>query len=69
MTESERSGCMCRRCQEARYQPTNTAGRVFTPIGMVLCPICGNKRCPHASNHEYSCTDSNDPGQQGSDYP
>ena len=35
---------------------------------MILCPTCGNKRCPRASNHEHSCTGSNDPGQLGSEY-
>lgn len=35
---------------------------------MVLCAICGNKRCPHATNHEFACTNSNAPGQPGSSY-
>lgn len=26
---------------------------------MIVCPRCGNKRCPHATNHEYACTNSN----------
>jgi len=33
---------------------------------MVLCPLCGNKRCPRASNHIYACTGSNDVRQVGS---
>lgn len=33
---------------------------------MVLCPICGNKRCPKARNHINDCTGSNDVGQRGS---
>jgi|688.fasta_scaffold473045_1 hypothetical protein len=33
-----------------------------------VCPICGNKRCPHASDHNYECTNSNDVGQTGSVY-
>lgn len=36
-----------------------------TPMGYVLCPLCGNKRCPHASDHELECTKSNEPGQPG----
>lgn len=32
---------------------------------MVLCPTCGNKRCPHALAHIYRCTGSNDTGQIG----
>lgn len=35
---------------------------------MVLCPICGNKRCPKATDHENDCTGSNEPGQRGSIY-
>ena len=35
---------------------------------MVLCPLCGNKRCPHASDHRFKCTNSNDSGQEGSVY-
>lgn len=36
---------------------------------MVLCPTCGNKRCPHANDHRNACTGSNEPGQPGSAYP
>ena len=35
---------------------------------MILCPECGNKRCPRATFHENTCTNSNDPGQLGSVY-
>lgn len=35
---------------------------------MVLCPTCGNKRCPRATNHELKCTGSNEVGQKGSIY-
>ncbi len=35
---------------------------------MILCPQCGNKRCPKASDHRLDCTSSNDPGQPGSLY-
>jgi hypothetical protein len=30
---------------------------------MVLCPTCGNKRCPHAADHRYECSGSNEPNQ------
>jgi len=33
---------------------------------MICCDICGNKRCPHATNHNNPCTGSNEPGQPGS---
>ncbi|MEA9440033.1 hypothetical protein VCX45_04850 [Aeromonas caviae] len=36
---------------------------------MVLCPECGNKRCPRANDHRNACTGSNEPGQEGSAYP
>lgn len=35
----------------------------------VVCPDCGNKRCPRANDHRNSCTGSNEPGQEGSAYP
>jgi Zn finger protein HypA/HybF involved in hydrogenase expression len=35
---------------------------------MILCPTCGNKRCPKANDHTNACTGSNEPGQPGSAY-
>jgi hypothetical protein len=35
---------------------------------MMLCPECGNKRCPKASDHDLACTRSNEAGQPGSVY-
>jgi len=42
----------------------------FPPTGahMIVCAICGNKRCPHATSHENACTRSNAPGQKGSSW-
>jgi len=37
-------------------------------IRMVLCPTCGNKRCPHAHDHRNACTHSNAVGQPGSSW-
>jgi hypothetical protein len=37
-------------------------------LGMILCKHCGNKRCPHATDHVFECTNSNDPGPLGSIY-
>jgi hypothetical protein len=37
-------------------------------VTFIVCTICGNKRCPHATNHENRCTGSNEPGQVGSRY-
>ena len=33
------------------------------PIYMIVCPDCGNKRCPQAINHRFKCTNSNEPYQ------
>ena len=35
---------------------------------MIVCATCGNKRCPHATDHNLACTNSNEPGQPGSRY-
>ena len=35
---------------------------------MILCPTCGNKRCPRATHHDNRCTRSNAVGQAGSVY-
>lgn len=51
--------CCCHRCLKERGEM-----RAF----MVLCPDCGNKRCPKASDHSLACTESNDSGQSGSVY-
>jgi DNA-directed RNA polymerase subunit RPC12/RpoP len=45
----------------------NKSGQVFLDR-MILCPECGNKRCPKASHHDLPCTTSNEPGQPGSVY-
>lgn len=57
-TTEEPAGCWCRKCNTAEFQMTH----------FIVCPKCGNKRCPHASDHDYGCTDSNDHGQPGSVY-
>ena len=30
---------------------------------MIVCPKCGNKRCPKADGPQWKCNDSNEPGQ------
>jgi len=35
---------------------------------VIVCPECGNKRCPKGTNHRNKCTGSNEPGQPGSRY-
>lgn len=51
----------CRACE--RDQAAGPFARRF-----IVCPTCGNKRCPKASHHGNACTGSNDAGQPGSDY-
>jgi hypothetical protein len=34
----------------------------------IVCTTCGNKRCPKATDHDLTCTNSNKPGQAGSRY-
>ncbi len=36
--------------------------------GILFLDDCGNKRCPHATDHSHACTGSNEPGQEGSAY-
>jgi hypothetical protein len=50
--------CHCEACEP--QEPFNTR--------MILCGTCGNKRCPHATNHRNACTNSNEPGQKGSSW-
>lgn len=62
--------CGCIQCLRDRDEHT-MIGRMKIPAEssrMVVCNICGNKRCPRASNHRNACTDSNTPGQSGSVY-
>lgn len=51
--------CGCGKC---------VRGRDEMRVGMIRCPSCGNKRCPHASDHDLACTNSNEAGQPGSVY-
>lgn len=60
--------CTCHRCIKEKLLGSEVGG-VFVPLSafqMILCPKCGNKRCPHASDHDLECTGSNEPGQAGS---
>ncbi|KFC98078.1 hypothetical protein [Leclercia adecarboxylata] len=51
--------CWCLTCRPVK----------MTDMRFVVCPDCGNKRCPHANDHRNACTGSNEPGQEGSAYP
>jgi hypothetical protein len=63
----------CWKCYEERPKEEGvdgaTFGGVFFPThGMIVCKVCGNKRCPKAEDHRNKCTGSNEPGQVGSRY-
>ena len=62
--------CECHRCIAEKKLTVYMFGRDMSlnMVKMILCPVCGNKRCPHASDHELPCTGSNEPGQHGSVY-
>lgn len=58
--------CYCYNCNVGRL---DESGRLpYVATRMIVCPICGNKRCPLATDHTLHCTNSNDPGQPGSRY-
>ena len=71
---NDKIACDCHRCmKDVRVAVDMGGGHIARSIAyaatrMILCSICGNKRCPHASDHELPCTDCNDPGQPGSVY-
>jgi hypothetical protein len=56
--------CWCYKCNENKM----VNGISFALTRMIVCSKCGNKRCPRATDHRYSCTNSNEPGQPGSRY-
>lgn len=62
-------GC-CHRCASEHCEADPAPFDVFNlrMNRMFLCPTCGNKRCPRATDHRHACTGSNEPGQPGSRY-
>lgn len=63
--------CGCRACLRERKEGEWFSENFFVPaenLMMIVCPVCGNKRCPHANDHRNACTNSNDSGQSGSAY-
>jgi hypothetical protein len=58
----------CHKCLEGKaicYGPYEIAEALTR---MIVCPVCGNKRCPKATDHHLDCTGSNEQGQPGSVY-
>lgn len=66
-SSSSADKCGCRKCLRARDVQIQDAIPIEMTM-MILCPTCGNKRCPHATDHDLACTNSNEPGQKGSAY-
>jgi hypothetical protein len=68
--------CWCYECRKDIPVPASEdfwrefGGRVITEgqCRMFLCPDCGNKRCPRATDHREACSGSNEPEQAGSRY-
>jgi len=62
--------CKCHRCiKEHDIRSPAFPQFRLSATQMIVCLKCGNKRCPHASDHRLACTGSNEPGQAGSIYP
>lgn len=55
------NNCYCHTCNPIDFNNPKS-------MYMRLCPECGNKRCPKATNHNLACTNSNEPNQEGSIY-
>jgi hypothetical protein len=57
--------CGCYNCMS---KIKDAHGFPLTMSTFIVCPDCGNKRCPKSTDHDLACTDSNEPGQKGSRY-
>lgn len=58
----DEKSCRCEACvpQGDFMHPEN--------MRMIVCALCGYKRCPHATDHRNPCSNSNDVGQKGSSW-
>lgn len=61
--ESDSPQC-CGKCRD-EWERGKTLHQIIFTQRMILCPKCGNKRCPKAHWHKYQCTGSNEPKQVG----
>lgn len=70
MSDDIKTECKCYTCQAeiAKTEQNDTPFGNSRMMHMFFCPICGNKRCPHGTDHMLACTGSNDSGQKGSRY-
>jgi hypothetical protein len=58
----------CGDCESCLKGKLDTNGWPLAMQRMIVCSICGNKRCPQATDHRLECTNSNEPGQKGSSW-
>lgn len=59
--ETGRMKCYCHACRPIDHRDPES-------VFMRLCELCGNKRCPKATDHNNDCSGSNAVGQIGSIY-
>jgi len=60
--------CLKHKTVKMRFNDDSYYDMPVVGTRMILCVTCGNKRCPHATDHRFTCTGSNEPGQTGSRY-
>lgn len=53
----------CYQCNKDRNVSFNRIDNPFAGTRMILCPKCSNECRPHATDHNYVCTKSNESGQ------
>lgn len=60
--------CWCITCEAMVLEARTMNGDqdAWADARFIVCPICGNKRCPRANHHDNLCTGSNATGQAGS---
>lgn len=56
--------CWCKHCETQRLSKLEGLARIHRRR-FIVCPDCGNKRCPKAQHHDRACTKSNATGQPG----
>ena len=82
LQEAQEARDLCEReqtstCCLKHWEEACTHHALFTPQGIawipasrpfITCTVCGNKRCPRATDCSLPCTNSNEPNQEGSVY-
>ena len=58
LASAQRAKCWCETCRP----------QTVSDMRFIVCPDCGNKRCPKANDHRNTCTGSNEVGQPGSSW-